>query len=605
MTDPHPQPTSQPELRDIVRLIAGASERVSVWRARRRSSPGWTAAVAIVLAVILAPIGAILWIASRPSGDAFAHLARTILPEALATTLLIAIGISVLTLATGTAAAWLVTMYRFPGRALVDRLLVLPLAMPTYIVAYCYADLLDYAGPVQSGLRLLFGWSTPADYWFPDIRSVPGAVFVIASVLYPYVYLTARASFVQQSVCALEVARTLGRTPMGAFWSVALPLARPALAAGVALVLMEGLNDLGAVQHLGVPTLTASIYATWLQRANLAGAAQLATVMLICIAAIFMAERLARGHSKSHHTTGRYRSIPFQDIEGWRGYAAALACALPFAAGFLVPVLHLARNALFHNQPSVTGGFWQAAGNSLMLGVLAALAAVAIALLLAYARRVAANGFIRPAVRLAGLGYAVPGTVLAIGLLIPLSAIDNSIDSLFESTFGISTGLLLSGSVFALTLAYVIRFLAVALGGIEAGLERISPNLDAAARALGETALSALKRVHLPLLMPALGSAGLLVFVDAMKELPATLLLRPFDFETLATHVYGLAALEQFEAAAFGALAIVLVGLLPVLLLHNAVAGGRAGHGQRRDQKPERYSHLGPSSPAGPLENRQ
>ena len=480
---------------------------------------------------------------------------------------------------TVTAAAWLVTMYRFPGRAIVDRLLVIPLAMPTYIVAYAYADLLDYAGPLQSGLRSAFGWQSPADYWFPDIRSAWGAIFVIASVLYPYVYLTARANFVQQSVCVLEVARTLCLSPMGAFWAVALPLARPALAAGVALVLMEGLNDLGAVQHLGVPTLTASIYATWLQRSSLAGAARLAIVMLACIALVFAAERLARGSAKSHHTTGRYRSIPFQDLESWHGYAAALFCAMPFIAGFAVPTGVLIYNLLIHRQPALSGDFMRAAANSLVLAALAAAAAVVLALILGYARRVAANGFVRPAVRLAGLGYAVPGTVLALGLAVPLAAFDNAIDGFMRNTFGVSTGLLLSGSVFALTLAYVIRFLAVALGGIEAGLERISPNLDAAARALGESALGALRRVHLPLLVPALGSAGLLVFVDAMKELPATLLLRPFDFETLATQLYGLAALEKFEQGALSALAIVLVGLLPVLLLHRAVAGGRAGNG--------------------------
>lgn len=579
MTQSSPGASLRPDLRDVVRLITGVPGRVAVWRARRRSSPGWTAATAAILAVMLMPVIAICWLALSPSHGVWTHLATTILPDALAATVVLALGAGAVTLVMGTAAAWLVTMYRFPGRRLADRLLVVPLAMPAYIVAYCYADILDYAGPVQTALRHAFGWKSPADYFFPEIRSTGGAIFVISAVLYPYVYLTARASFVQQSVCVLEVARTLGRTPMGAFWSVALPLARPALAAGVALVLMESLNDLGAVQHLGVPTLTASIYATWLQRSNLAGAAQLAVVMLACVMVIFLLERFARGGAQSRSTTGRHRSIPFQDIEGWKGYLAAAACTLPFIAGFGIPALVLVRNALTQPLTLSAGGFFRAAGNSLMLGVLAAFGAVVLALFVAYARRVAANGFTRPAVRLAGLGYAVPGTVLAIGLLIPLSALDNRIDALLRDTLGVSPGLILSGSIFAVTLAYVIRFLAVALGGIEAGLDRISPNLDAAARALGETALSALRRVHLPLLMPALGSAALLVFVDAMKELPATLLLRPFDFDTLATYVYSLAALEQFEAAAPGALAIVATGLIPVLVLHQAVAGGRAGHG--------------------------
>ncbi len=569
-----------PSLDSILRRAAQLPGRVATWRARRRSHPAWTVSVGVILAVMLLPIATIAILALRPDDNIWPHLLSTVLPGSLRDTLLLMAGVGALTLVTGTAAAWLVTMYRFPGRAVVDRLLVIPLAMPTYIVAYCYAELLDFSGPAQTALRALFGWQTARDYWFPEIRSLPGAVFVMASVLYPYVYLTARASFVQQSVCALEVARTLGRTSLGTFRSVALPLSRPALAAGLSLVLMECLNDLGAVQYLGVQTLTASIYATWLQRSNLGGAAQLAAVMLFFIAVLFWLERLARGGAKSHHTTNRFRSIPFQDIEGWRGYAATAFCALPFVVGFVLPFWVLIRHAATHTAGALAGGFVTAAFNSFILAALTAVIAVVLALILGYARRVAPNGFTRPAVRLASLGYALPGTVLAIGLLIPLAALDNRVDQWFRDHVGIATGLLLSGSAFALTLAYTIRFLAVALGSVEAGLERISPNLDSAARALGETSLSTLRRVHMPLLLPALGAAGLLVFVDCMKELPATLLLRPFNFETLATHVYGFAALEQFEDAALGALAIVVTGLAPLLLLHKAVAGGRAGHGE-------------------------
>lgn len=582
MTDLASGPRPRPELHGILSLLKGLPARVAAWRARRRSSPWWTAVVAAILAVMLLPPLTILFLAFFPAENIWPHLMRTVLPQAMWQTWLLMLGVGLTTLAVGTGTAWLVTMHRFPGREIADRLLVIPLAMPTYIVAYCYVELLDYAGPVQSGLRAFFGWKTPRDYAFPDIRSTWGAVLVFSSVLYPYVYLSARASFVQQSVCALEVARTLGRTSMGAFWAVALPLARPALAAGVALALMETLNDLGAVQHLGVQTLTASVYSTWLQRSNLGGAAQLATVMLAFIGLLFAAEHLARGQRQFHHTTGRYRSIPFQDLDGWRGLGAAALCLLPFLFGFGIPLLVLLRHAVAHAGEALAGGFLKAVLNSILLSGLSALAAVALALTVAYARRVAANGFTRPAVRLAGLGYAIPGTILALGLLVPLATFDNRVDALLRSTIGVSTGLLLSGSIFALTLAYTIRFLAVSLGSIEAGLQRISPNLDAAARALGETALSTLRRVHLPLLLPALGAAALLVFVDSMKELPATLLLRPFNFETLATHVYGLAALEQFEQAALGALTIVLAGLVPVLLLHQAVAGGRAGQAAAR-----------------------
>ncbi len=570
-------PQSIPPLTEIGASLTYVPRALGAWRRRRRASPTWTVAVAMILAVVALPVVTVLLLALAPADNIWPHLVRTVLPGSLTRTLLLAAGAGTLCFAIGTATAWLITMYRFPARELLDRLLVLPLAVPTYIVAYCYVELLDYAGPLQSELRAFFGWHVASDYWFPQVRSLPGAILIFSAVLYPYVYLTARASFAQQSVCVLEVARTLGRTPLRAFLEVALPLARPAIAAGVALVVMECLNDLGAVQYLGVETLSASIYATWMQRSNLGGAAQIAAVTLLIVVALLAAERRARGGARIHHTTGRYRSIPFHDLEGWKGVTAAVLASLPFVLGFLVPVLVIFDGAATHFSGALTSGFWSAALNSLTLASLAAAAAVAVALTLGYARRVAANGFVRPAVRLSGLGYAIPGTVLAIGLLYPLAAFDNRVDALLRATFGVSSGLLLSGSIFAIALAYVIRFLAVALGQIEAGLDRISPSLDAAARTLGESALSTLWRVHFPLLLAPLGAAALLVFVDCMKELPATLLLRPFNFETLATHVYGLASIEQLEQAALGALTIVIAGLAPVLLLHKAIAGGRPG----------------------------
>lgn len=553
---------------------------VGVLRVGAAGRTGWTVIACALAALMLVPVGAIVALALTSTNNEWPHLLSTVLPHTTWSTLLLVVGVAAVSLVTGTAAAWLVTMYRFPGRALLDRLLVLPLAIPTYIVAYCYVEILDYGGPVQSLVRSLGGYAGPRDYAFPQIRSLGGAILVLSAVLYPYVYLTARASFVQQSTCVLEVARTLGQTALGAFWRVALPLARPALAAGTALVIMEALNDLGAVQYLGVETLSVSIYATWLQRANLPGAAQIALVGLIAVAVVLIAERIARGDSRFHHTTGRYRAIPFQDIEGARGYLAAGLCALPVLLGFVLPVLVLARHALAHAGEAVADGLMTAAANSILVASLASLVAVALAIVLAYAGRIAGKGAVVPsALRLAGLGYALPGTVLAIGVLIPFAAFDNWVDAIARANFGTSTGLLLSGTLAALIFALTARFLSVALGNIEAGLQKISPNLDAAARTLGETPLSALRRIHLPLLLPAVGAGSLLVFVDAMKELPATLLLRPFNFETLATHVYGLTALEQFERAALGALAIVAVGLIPVLLLHRTVAGSRPGSG--------------------------
>ncbi|OYW53942.1 MAG: iron ABC transporter permease [Hyphomicrobium sp. 32-62-53] len=557
----------------------GWRQALQNWNTTGPDQPLWSAFALALAALMLLPVASIILLALSSTNADWPHLIANVLPVTTRSTLLLVAGTAAITLVIGTATAWLVTMYRFPGRTLLDRLLVLPLAIPTYIVAYCYVELLEYGGPVQSAVRSFGGYATARDYWFPDIRSTSGAILILSLVLYPYVYLTARASFVQQSMCVLEVARTLGQSSIGAFWRVALPLARPALAAGAALVMMETLNDLGAVQYLGVETLSVSIYVTWLQRANLAGATQIALLGLIAVAIVLIVERLARGNSKFHHTTGRYRAIPFQDIDGWRGYTAAILCALPVVTGFVIPVAVLGRHALTHSEDAFASGFLTAATNSVVVAAVVAAVAVVIAVGLAYAARIAGRGSVPTAIRLSGMGYALPGTVLAIGVLIPFAAFDNAIDALVRQHLGWSTGLLLSGTLFALVFALTTRFLTVALGNIEAGLQKVSPNLDAAARTLGETPLSALRRVHLPLLLPAMGAAGLLVFVDAMKELPATLLLRPFNFDTLATHVYGLTALEQFERAALGALAIVLAGLVPVLLLHRTVAGSRPGSG--------------------------
>ena len=477
----------------------------------------------------------------------------------------------------GTGTAWLVTMYRFPGRRAFQWLLLLPLAMPTYIIAYAYLELLDYSGLVQTALRELFGWHDARSYWFPDIRSLGGAIFVMSAVLYPYVYITARASFVAQSVCVLEVSRTLGRTAPQTFWQVALPLARPALAAGVALALMETLNDIGAVEFFGVRTLTVAVYDTWLDRNSLAGAAQIACVMLLFVFALLLLERALRAKRRFHHTTGKYRDLPEDALEGWRGMLAALACALPVLIGFVLPGAVLVHDALAHVAAGLAPDFWEAALNSLMLAGCAAVLAVGFAVVLAYARRQTRSKLIQAASTLPAISYAVPGTVLAIGLLIPLAGLDNGIDSLMRSWFGLSTGLLLSGTAFAVVLAYTIRFLAASLGAVEAGLSKISRNIDAAARTLGATVSEMLFKVHLPLLRPALGAAALLVFVDSMKELPATLLLRPFNFDTLATQVFTLVSLYRYEEAGLSALSIVLVSLAPVLLLHGIIAGTRPG----------------------------
>lgn len=534
-------------------------------------------AVLLLVGVLILPIATILLFSLQGDAGTWTHLASTVLPRALGDTLFLLVGAGAVTLVAGTATAWLVTMYRFPARDLIDRLLVIPLAMPTYIVAYCYVELLDASGPLQSLLRAVLGYDSAGAYWFPEIRSTMGAVLVLSAVLYPYVYLSARASFMQQSVCALEVARTLGRTEGGAFWSVALPMARPALIAGVALVMMECLNDIGAVEYLGVETLTATVYATWVERRSLGGAAQIASVMLVVVFVLFAAERLSRGQARFHHTTGRYQPITFATLEGWRGGLASALCLLPFVLGFLVPVGVLIANALTIGFARIDARFWAAAEMSLVMALAAALATTLIGLALAHIRRTRLMPGLEPVMHLAGLGYAVPGTVLAIGLMFPLGGLDIQLNALTVGLFGVQVGQIFGGTLLTLLVAYGIRFAAVSIGAIDAGFQRISPNIDAASRTLGAGSTGTLWRVHLPILAPALGAAALMVFVDTMKELPATLLLRPFNVETLAVLVYSKADAFEFGEASVAALAIVLVGLLPSLLLHRMVARGRAG----------------------------
>ncbi len=531
-----------------------------------------TAAISLIVAL---PLITIVVIALAPAPGVWAHLISTTLPYAIQQTLLLMLGVAAVTAITGVGTAWLVTTYRFPGRGLFDWLLILPLALPTYITAYCYAEFLDYTGPVQTALRDLAGFQSFQDYWFPSIRSVGGAIFVFSAVLYPYVYLTARASFALQSVHVLEVARTLGRTGTGALLSVALPMARPALAAGLSLALMECLNDVGAVEYLGVRTLTLSVFDAWIQRSSLAGAAQLALVIFFFVIALVMLERY--GRRQHRFQTGRTdRPMAEHRLPRIKGLLAALGCMAPIAAGFVVPVGVLLDGAITQGAQYGLGDYAQAAGNSLLLSSLAGVIVVILALILGAALRLSHSKIVPNAARISSLGYAIPGTVVALGLILPLAGLDNALSRFMDEHFGVRTGLLLSGSAFALLLAYTIRFMAVALGSIEAGWQRLSPNLDAAARTLGASPVRMLASVHIPLLRPAIGAAALLVFVDTMKELPATLLLRPFNFETLATHVYVYASQEQFEYSAIAALTIVVVGLVPLIVMHRALTGAQA-----------------------------
>lgn len=527
----------------------------------------------VVAALVLLPLVAILWIALTPSAEVWRHLVTTVLPGSLKTTLLLMLGVGVTTGVTGVATAWLVTMCNFPGRRILDWALLVPLAVPTYIVAFAYVEVLDYTGPVQSLIRSLFGFQTSRDYWFPEIRSLGGAIFVMGAVLYPYVYLTTRASFLIQSAATLDVSRTLGASPYGLFFRVALPLARPAIVIGISLALMECLNDIGAVTFFGVKTLTFSVYDTWLHRSSLGGAAQLALAMLLMVFALLWLERFERRKQRFHSGGGSKHRPPTRfDLNPWQTALALLLCLAPILAGFVVPALLLMDLASRRLEDLFSPGFLDAIWNSFSLAAVAALLTVVVSVALAYALRLNPKGSLKGAVRLASIGYAIPGTVLAIGILVPLASFDNFVDARMEFWFGLDTGLLLLGSGAGLVYAYIVRFLAVSYGQVEGGFGRITPHFDMAARTLGRNTGQTLYQVHLPILKPVLLSAALLSFVDCMKELPATILLRPFGFETLATTVYEAASREAFGDAALPSLAIVLVGLLPVIYLARSSA---------------------------------
>ena len=525
-------------------------------------------AAALVTGLALGlPVLTIIVLALMPTENIWPHLIATVLPGYVMRTLALMVGVGLITFAVGTAVAWLVTMCRFPLRPLFVWASLLPLAMPGYIVAFAYVDFLSYAGPLQTWLRGVFGWTRPSDYWFPEIRSLGGAIFVLSMVLYPYVFLTARASFIRQPATQLEVARALGRTPWGAFRNVALPLARPGIAVGVSLALMECLNDIGAAGFFGVNTLTLGVYSTWITNGNLGGAAQISAVMLLFIFVLVWVERTARRRQSFVLPSQRPRQPDRIRLNGWQRVLAVIVCATPIVIGFIIPALVLLAFAASRLDQALSIPYLRAVYHSLMLAGLAAAIAVALGLVLGYANRTMRSRFTGNVIRITSMGYAIPGTVLGIGVLIPLAGFDNAVDGFMRETFGISTGLLLSGSIAAVVFAYVVRFLAISFGTLESGLQKVTPNVAAAARTLGRGPVSAFFEVHLPLLRPALVAAGLLVFVDCMKELPATLILRPFDFETLATSVFVLASMGELEESALPALTIVAAGLLPVILL--------------------------------------
>ncbi|PMR67297.1 ABC transporter permease [Halomonas heilongjiangensis] len=546
-------------------------------RLSNRFNP-WTILTLAIAAVVALPVVVILAHVVMPTGGVWQHLSSTVLGRYLANTLFLTVAVGAGTLVIGTGTAWLVVMCRFPGRRIFEWALLLPLAVPTYVIAYAYTDFLQFAGPLQTWLRDLFGWSH-GDYYFPNIRSLGGAAMLITLVLYPYVYLLTRAAFIEQSVCVLDVGRTLGRGPWRLFGGVAVPLARPAIIGGVSLALMETLNEFGAVQFFGVDTFTTGIYRTWFGMGEQVAAAQLAACLLIFVIALVLLERWSRGKRKYFHTTNRYQQLPEYRLHGWRALGAFAACATPMLIGFLIPCGLLLQLAIQKGDSLFGTRFFDFAWNSLFLATVAALIAVGMAVILSYGMRIHNSPLTRTATRIAALGYAIPGSVIAVGILIPFAWLDSTLNNWLHEHHGVIIGLIFSGSAFILVYAYVVRFLAVSFNAVEASLDKVTPSMDAAARTLGETATGTLRRIHTPIMRGSLLAAGILVFVDVMKELPATIILRPFNFDTLAVRAHSLASDERLAEASTASLAIVAVGIIPVILLSIALRRSRPGHG--------------------------
>ncbi|SFE48858.1 iron(III) transport system permease protein [Roseivivax sediminis] len=528
-----------------------------------------------VAALVLLPLVAVAVAAMLGTTETLVHLWQTVLPRYLGTTAVLVSCVSVGTAIIGTGTAWLVTCCAFPGRRVLEVALVLPMAFPAYVVAYAYTNLLDHPGLVQTTLRAVMGWG-PRDYWFPEIRSTGGAAAMLMLVLYPYVYLLARAAFQGQGARPFNIARTLGAGPWGAFLRVALPMARPSIAAGVLLAAMETIADYGTVSYFGVQSLANGIYQSWFSLADRAAAAQLALGLLAIALLLAFLEQRSRGAARYH---GGGAPLPRVALRGPAAWGASAACALPALLGAVIPAVTLASMANGASQSLLSARYLEFARNSLTLASVAALATVGAAIVIGYQERLNPGPISRATVRIGRIGYAVPGGVIAVGLLVPFAAFDNALDSFMEARFGISTGLLVTGSIWLMIAAYMIRFLAAAIGAYEGGQAMVNPNVGPAARSLGKGPYMVLTRVHLPIMSPSLLTALLIVFIDTMKELPATLILRPFNFDTLAVQAHRLAADERLDGAAVPSLAIAAVGLLPVLALIRRLGTGDARGG--------------------------
>lgn len=560
--------------------VGGRSALARLTRRTGRALPalrpdGWTLGAILIAALVIAPILSVAWIATHPADNIWPHLLQTTLPRYARNTLILMVEVGVLAGAVGTGAGWLVTMYDFPLRRSLSWALLLPLAIPAYIGAYALVDFLEYAGPVQTGLRELMGWHGARDYWFPQVRSREFAAVVLAASLYPYVYLMVRAALREQSGASYEVARTLGAGPVARFLRLGLPLSRPAIAAGVAIAMMETASDFGTVDYFAVQTLTTGIFTTWLEAGNAAGAAQIASCVLALVLLLQGLEKLSRARSRFHGAARRHSPMVPTRLQGVAAWLATGLCLLPLLLGFALPAGVIGTHALANLHRWSDPGLVAAVLNTVTVGGSAAVLTVAGALFLVYGLRNGHRLAQQVILPVTTIGYAAPGAVLGLGILIPLAALDTRVADAISAATGHDPGLILTGTAVAIVLAFTVRFFAIAQGAVDAALGRIPPSLPMAARSLGETARGTLLRVHLPLIRRSVATALLLVFVDSVKELPATLLLRPFNFNTLSTRVYEQASLENLGDAAPAALLVMGVGLAAVLLLARSHSRGQ------------------------------
>ena len=562
----------------MIKNLVELTKQSRLWQSNKRQASGSTAWNFVTLAIALLvsiPIFTIIANLFVSSGDVWQHLASTVLPDYIKNSLWLMVGVGTGVFVIGVGTAWLVTMCSFPGSKQFRWLLILPMAVPAYLLAYTYTDFLAFTGPVQILLRNITGWEY-GDYWFPNIRSLWGAILMMSLVFFPYVYLLTRAAFLEQSASLLEASRSLGATSTQSFFKIALPLARPSIAAGMALALMETLNDFGTVDYFGVQTFTTGIYRTWFGLGERVAAAQLSGFLLVFILFLILLERWSRSKiNTTQSSTGRYKRLTVYKLTGWKAWGSTLFCSIPIIFGFLIPVMILFEMMVTNFETAVDARFIQFSLNTILVASIAGFVALLVALILAYGTRLKPTLLTKTATKIGSMGYAIPGSVIAVGILIPFGWADNTVDSWMRENVGISTGLILSGSIVALIFAYVVRFLAVAFNTVEASLGKITHNMDEAAQGMGFKYGKILRKIHIPMMSGSLFAAIMLVVVDVIKELPATLIVRPFNFDTLAVQVYRLASDERLAESSGAALAIVLVGLIPVFILSRSIAKTR------------------------------